>query len=117
MSFQRGDILLADLPFSDRTGSKKRPVLVVSNDVNNAAIDDLILAAISSITRPGAFTHVFVDPSDSEGSSSGLLHPSYVQCENLFTLDQTLILRKLGHLTPSLQQKVNDALRAALELP
>ena len=30
MSFRRGEIVLADILYSDRSGSKRRPVLVVS---------------------------------------------------------------------------------------
>ena len=33
MNFSRGDVVLVDYPFSDRTGSKVRPALVVQNDV------------------------------------------------------------------------------------
>jgi mRNA interferase MazF len=117
MNFRRGAIVLADILYSDRSGSKRRPVLVVSTDANNAVIDDYILAAISSTTRNGAFTHVFVDPSTPEGHGSGLLHPSYIQCENLFTLDRQFILRSLGQLSGVPLQQVNDCLKAALELP
>jgi mRNA interferase MazF len=117
MSFRRREIVLADIPYSDRSGSKRRPVLVVSTDANNAVIDDHILAAISSTTRRGAFTHVFVDPSTPEGRGSGLLHPSYIQCENLFTLDRQFIVRSLGQLSAVPLQQVNHCLKAALELP
>jgi mRNA interferase MazF len=117
VSFRRGEIVLADIPYSDRTGSKYRPVVVVSSDANNVVIDDLILAAVSSITRSSAFTHVFVDPITPEGRGSGLLHPSYIQCENIFTLDQQFIVRNLGQLSALHLQQVNDCLKAALELP
>jgi mRNA interferase MazF len=109
--------VLADIPYSDRSGSKRRPVLVVSTDANNAVIDDHILAAISSTTRRGAFTHVVVDPSTPEGRGSGLLHPSSIQCENLFTLDRQFIVRSLGQLSAVPLQQVNHCLKAALELP
>jgi mRNA-degrading endonuclease toxin of MazEF toxin-antitoxin module len=109
--------VLADMPDSDRTGSKPRPVLVVSTDTNNAVIDDVIRAAISSTTRQGASTHVFIDPRTPDGRGSGLLHPSYVQCENLFTLDHRLILRRLGRLSPVLSAQVDSCLKAALALP
>src|SRR5436190_1059207 len=105
-----GDIVLADILYSNRSGSKRRPVLVVSADANNTVIDDLILVAISSTTRSGTFTHVFVNPSTPEGPSSGLLHPSYIQCENIFTLDQQFIVRSLGHLSAVPLQQVNDCL-------
>jgi mRNA-degrading endonuclease toxin of MazEF toxin-antitoxin module len=117
MKFQRGEIVLADITYSDRTGSKIRPVLVVSADANNVALDDVILAAISSVTRAGSFTHVFVDPQTPDGQSTGLLHPSYIQCENLFTLDQHLILRGIGRVSVSVQARNDERLKAALELP
>jgi mRNA-degrading endonuclease toxin of MazEF toxin-antitoxin module len=117
MSCRRGDILLADIAYSDRSGAKRRPALVVSADANNAVLDDIILVAISSTSRSGAFTHVLVDPATPDGHGSGLLHPSFLQCENIFTLDQQFIVRDLGRLSFALMQQVNDCLRAALQLP
>ena len=38
MSLQRGDVVLATLPFVTRPGFKLRPVLVVQNDTNNAQL-------------------------------------------------------------------------------
>ena len=39
MNIRRGEIVLADLPYSDRTGAKKRPALVVQCDRNNQRLD------------------------------------------------------------------------------
>ena len=52
-----------------------------------------------------------------EGQQSGLRQDSVVNCVNLLTLDQGKILRKLGSLPDTLMQQVNNALKAALELP
>lgn len=114
---KRGDVVVVDIAFSDHQGSKVRPAVVVSADVNNAAIDDVILAAISRSTRVGALTHVLVDPATSDGKIAGLLHRSYIQCENLFTLDKSLVLNTTGAITPSVLNQVNAALKRALELP
>ena len=84
----RGDVVVADSAFSDRQGSKVRPCVVVSADINNAAIQDVILVAVSRSTRPGALTHVEVNPATSDGKIAGLLHRSFIQCENIFTLDK-----------------------------
>ena len=113
----RGDVVIADVPYSDRTGSKIRPAVVVSTDKNNAVLDDVILAAISRVARPKAFTHVFVDPATLDGQAAGLLHPSYIQCENLFVFDQQFIVRTIGSLSPALLQQVNQCLKLALDLP
>jgi mRNA-degrading endonuclease toxin of MazEF toxin-antitoxin module len=109
--------VVADFVFSDRHGSKIRPAVVVSADVNNTAIDDVILAAISRSTRAGALTHVAVDPATSDGKIAGILHRSFIQCENLFTLDKGVIQTTIGALTPLLLNQVNSSLRKALELP
>jgi mRNA-degrading endonuclease toxin of MazEF toxin-antitoxin module len=113
---KRGDVVVADIAFSDRQGSKVRSCVVVSADVNNAAIHDVILVAVSRSTRSGAVTHVAVDPGTSDGKIAGLLHRSFIQCENIFTLDQRFILHRLGALTPLLSQQVNEALKRALDL-
>jgi len=113
----RGDVVVADIGFSDRQGSKVRPCVVASADVNNAAIADVILVAVSRSTRPAAVTHVTVDPSTSDGKLAGLLHRRFIQCENIFTLDKRLVLQTIGALTPSLQRELNQCLKRALDLP
>ena len=51
MNVRRGDVILADLPFSDRSGSKKRPALVVQCDRNNRRLDNVIVAMITSVVK------------------------------------------------------------------
>lgn len=113
---KRGDVAIVDLPYSGWTGSKIRPAVVISTDRSNAVIDDVILAAVSRSTRSGAFTHVFIEPVTPDGRQSGLLHPSYIQCENVFTLDRQLVVHTIGTLSPTLRQQVDVCLKAALQL-
>lgn len=113
---KRGDVVVADIAFSDRQGSKVRPCVVVSADLNNTAIQDVILVAVSRSTRTAATTLIAVDPASSDGKIAGLLHRSYIQCENVFTLDKKLVLQTIGSLTPLLTRQVNESLRRALDL-
>jgi hypothetical protein len=39
-----------------------------------------------------------------------------VTCENLATLDQGLILRRIGSLPSDAMQQINDCLKASLEI-
>jgi mRNA-degrading endonuclease toxin of MazEF toxin-antitoxin module len=48
----RGDVVELDWPFSDRTGSKTRPAVVVQADFLNGIIDDTIFVHITG-TRFG----------------------------------------------------------------
>jgi mRNA-degrading endonuclease toxin of MazEF toxin-antitoxin module len=87
------------LPFSDRTGSKLRPALIVQADFLNQAIDDTILALITRTQRGGP-TEYLVDLSTTEGKQSGLRHTSAVDCKNLLTADKRFIHATLGSSHP-----------------
>jgi mRNA interferase MazF len=117
MKVLRGDVVLVDYPFSDRSGSKIRPVLVVQADVLNRRIDDTILAIITGSMHRASTTQLFVDIATADGALTGLKLSSMVQCENLVTLDCKFIIRKIGKFSPALMQQINACLKSALELP
>jgi mRNA interferase MazF len=116
MKVSRDDIVLVDYPFSDRTGSKVRPALVVQADNLNHRIDDTILASISRSTHRGSATQLFIDLVTPDGAQSGLRQNSMIQCENLLTYDQGLILAKIGRLNDALMIRIDECLKAALDL-
>ena len=116
MKVRRGDVVLVDYLFSDRTGSKVRPCLVVQNDQNNQRLDDIIIAAISSNTARGRNepTQHVIEVANADGQQSGLLFDSAVQCENLVTIDGQFIIRKIGVLPKSIMMQIDDCLKIAL---
>lgn len=109
---------MVDWQFSDRTGSKRRPAVVVQADRYNQSLDDTILALITSSARRlvGAATQTRVDVSTPEGQTSGLKFSSVIQCENLVTVDQSFILGVRGRLSAALMANVDAGLKAALGL-
>ena len=118
MNLRRGDIVLANLPYSDQTGSKVRPALVVQCDRNNDRLDDVILVMITSVIARATAepTQLFVEISAPEGQSSGLLRDSAVKCEHLVTLDRSLIGRVIGQFPPGVMRKIDGCLRESLGL-
>ena len=118
MNTRRGDIVLADLPYSDRSGSKKRPALVVQCDRNNQRLDDVILAMITSVTGRAVSepTQLLIDVTTAEGQASGLLHTSAVKCEHLITLHRRFVERVIGHLPPEVMAEVDQCLKESLDL-
>lgn len=119
MPVRRGDVILADLPFSDGSGSKTRPALVVQCDLNNRRLQDVIVAVVTKTTRHAAIepTQLLIDISTPEGRATRLLHTSAVKCEHLITIDQRLIQRTIGTLSPAMMQRIDGCLKASLELP
>ena len=119
MKIRRGDIVIVDFPYSDQTGRKVRPALVVQSNVWNQRLDDTILALItgSRHRKVGATTQYLVDISTDEGQQTGLRLDSVIQCENLITYDQSLILRVIGSLSASAMRQIDACLKAVLGIP
>jgi mRNA interferase MazF len=113
---RRGD--LVDFPFTDTGQSKVRPALAVQNDRDNQRIRKTVIAMITgNMRRRGDPSHLYVDPHDPVGASSGLSFPSLVSCYNVFTIEQASIIHVIGHLSDALKRQLGDCLKAALELP
>ena len=113
---RRGDIVILDVPFSDRTGSKVRPALIVQDDDLNQRLSDTIVALITSSRRrfTGAASQLPIDLSTPEGRQSGLRAASVIQCENLVTIDKSFVLSTIGRLTGNLMSGIDGCLKAAL---
>jgi mRNA interferase MazF len=93
-----------------------RPALVVQADDFNARLSDTIIALITSsrVRFVGSAAELAIDISTPEGRATGLRLPSVVQCENLVTVDQSFVLRTIGHLPETLMHRIDDCLKAAL---
>ena len=96
MSVRRDDVVLIDFPFSDRTGSKVRPALVVQHDAWNRALDDSVLAGITSSRRRqvGSPTQFLIETTTPAGRQAGLRTDSIVECTALVALDQARSSRR-----------------------
>lgn len=118
MKVSRGDIVLINHPFSDASGSKVRPALVVQNDGRNSMLAETIVAIISKNVRyvPTDPTQLLLDIGTPDGKASGLNLTSAVKCGKLFTIDESLVFRKIGSLSPALMSQIDNCLKSALEL-
>ena len=96
-AFSFGDVVLVPFPFTDQSGSKKRPAVVVSSTEYQAQRHDLVIMAITSQIRPRpAFGEFLVV----EWKKAGLIAPSAVK-PVLTTIERRLVLRRLGQFQPS----------------
>lgn len=119
MAVKRGDMVLVPVPDTSGQPGKTRPALVVSSDHNNQRLQDVIVAIVTSTTGRATLeaTQLLIGLRTPEGKQAGVLHDSAVKCERLHAILQSLIRRKVGDLPPDTMLKINDCLKAALELP
>src|SRR5947209_1656157 len=94
---RRGDVVEIDWQFSDLTGSKVRPAVVVQADFLDGLIDDTVLVKITSRRFGIPGTEVEIDPT--QETASGLTKRCYASCKDILTRDQALILRTVGILS------------------
>jgi len=110
MPFEFGDVVLVPFPFTSQATSKKRPAVVVSNRAYNAAKPDVVLMAITSQLRPSP------GPGDvwvGEWHAAGLLKPSAVK-PVFATLEQALVIRRLGTLSAADQVALRKSIAESL---
>jgi mRNA interferase MazF len=89
MPIQPGEFWVADIPFTDGSGSKKRPVLVLWLDGRDTVVTAVTSAAPRSPT----------DVPLTDWRSAGLRVPSTVRLARLDCLEQVLLIHKLGMIS------------------
>jgi len=96
-SYKRGDVVLVPFPFTDLTGAKQRPALVISGDVFNSTRDDALIIAITSQVHADLKADEFL-ASAAELSACGLPKPSILRLLKLVSLHQQLIIKRIGKM-------------------
>ncbi len=114
----RGDVILVRFPHPSGVRGKKRPAVVVQSDAYARTVSTLVVAEVTkNLTMASDPACLFVDTSTLEGGSTGLVRDSVVSCLVLVTVYADTVAQVLGTLSPSMKQKLDECLRAALGLP
>jgi len=102
MSFSPGDVLLVPMVFSDGSGHKKRPVVIVY-DSGDA---DLLVAPVTSQAARSPRDVPVVN-----WHRAGLRLPSIVRLEKLATVEESTVVKKMGRLAPDDWEKMRTVLK------
>lgn len=89
--FIKGDVVVLPFPFTDLSSAKKRPALILS-DITG---DDYIMLQITSKNVNDTYAIPLIKTDFASGS---LNQDSNIRPNKIFTLDQKIILYKIGHL-------------------
>ena len=109
MTFERFDVVVVPFPFSDRHAAKRRPALVVSEQGFNRTHGHVILAMITT-AKDSSW------PSDTEitdRDAAGLKARSVIRLK-LFTLDNDLLVKRIGALAEEDRTSVKRVLSATI---
>ena len=112
LALSRGDVVLVPFPFTDLSGGKMRPALVV-----NTVGEDILVAFISSVLSAAvAPTEFVLEPSHPDFAKTGLKSAATFKLAKLVCLHRSLIRRKLGNVNTAIQRELDLRLAKAVGL-
>ncbi len=109
--YSRGDVVLVSFIFSDETGEKRRPAVIVSTDAYHQSRQEAIIVAITSRTDRILVGDHLID----DWQGAGLLFPS-VATSIIRTIKQDMIAKRLGSMPAPDMQAMDSKLKLALGL-
>lgn len=107
---KRGTIILIPFPFTDLSGAKVRPALVISSISRG---DDMVVIFISSKKEKIiSSSDIVVSPT----KGNGIKGTSVICCGKIATLEKKMALGELGVLEKEAMKKVDSSLKKVLGL-
>ncbi|HEY1019033.1 MAG TPA: type II toxin-antitoxin system PemK/MazF family toxin [Sediminibacterium sp.] len=103
----KGDIVLITFPFTDLSGTKLRPAVILSE-----TSFDITVCFITTQLQWKESTDLLLAPT----SFNGLRKPSLVRVSKIATLDKALAKGLLGKLNPTELDELNRLLRIIFQL-
>lgn len=101
-----GDVVLVPFPFTDQSGAKKRPAVIVSSSGYNDSRRDLVIMAITSQVRtPLGFGEAML----ADWQAAGLIKSSVLK-PVFTTIEQGLVVRTMGKLSASDLHTLREAI-------
>lgn len=103
----KGDIILIPFPFTDLSGNKLRPAIVLfSNEY------DVTISFITTQIKWKEPTDIDLIPA----LQNGIKRPSIIRLSKIATVDRSLIVGKLGELQIQEIQELNIKLKQLLQI-
>jgi mRNA interferase MazF len=118
--YEQFDVVVVPFPFTDINATKRRPALILSDAIPegiplriafNTAIGRSVMAMITTATHSSWLLDVRI----TNLQAAGLKTPSIVRMK-LFTLEHSLIVKRIGKLTVTDRGSVKKALKQLFKL-
>jgi len=104
---KKGDVVLVTFPFTDLSGEKRRPSLVVG-----ASEEHIVVAFITTRATGPKRWHTPLPATE----QNGLVSPSVVRCDKILSVDTGLIRGAIGAVSVTTTRHIDTKLRRLLKL-
>ena len=93
---EQRELCLLPVPFSDLSTTKRRPVIIISNNAYNNSSKDVLVIAVTSNLSEKKYT---IDIESFDMESGSLKTTSMVRFDKIYSIDHSLIIRSFGKIT------------------
>ncbi len=110
---EQGDVLLVPFPFSDQSGRKVRPIIVLSNNEFNEHSQDIIAVGITSNISKDRYA---LDLENKDLKDGKLMTKCVIKVENILRLDKSLIIKKIGEIKEEKLDKIIKVINEIIKI-
>jgi len=114
-TYKQRDIILVPFPFSNLSGQKVRPVLILSNDAYNQQSADVVVCGLTTNLRPAPYS-IIVNVTDVEQPGT-LRHRSKIKADTIASLEQSLLIKQIARLKLSVFKQVVAEIEDLIQSP
>jgi mRNA interferase MazF len=107
--YEQSDIVLVPVPFTDLSSQRRWPVIIISNNDYNQKTNDLVVVAMTS--NPVEVDYSFTITS-SDLVQGQLNRPGKVRVDKIYTLSQSIIVKKFGQVDINVLNKIRHLLQS-----
>lgn len=108
----QGDLFLVPFPFSNQSGKKVRPVVVISNNEYNKKSEDLIIVGVTSNLIHDNYT---LSLSQNDLEEGNLITECIIKADNVLRLNKDLVIKKIGNLRKQKTKQIIDLFKSVLQ--
>ena len=89
------EMVLIPIPYSDLKSKKRRPVIVISNNLYNQKTEDIVVVAVTSNIETKEYTLLITQNDMEEGN---LPRDSMIRVDKIYSLSQLIVVKRLGKI-------------------
>lgn len=109
MMLEQRTICLIPIPFTELNTTKKRPVVIISNNKYNTKTEDILVMAITSNIKDKKYSILITNEHMEEGT---LLKNSIIRVDKIYSINKSLVVKEFGKINKS---KFNDVINKLFE--
>lgn len=110
--YKAGDIVTIPFPYVEGKKGKVRPTLLVSNIIQGEKQYFYVVMITSKEGKNNIEGDIVID----DVNDCGLIVPSIIRCSRIATLDQNMIISKVGKIPAEFSKLASEAIKGFIKL-